>query len=432
MPSKHSSSRPNMFSNYFFLILLLILLSTTSERSISHTSAIPFFSALTLYAGLLATLYFFARKWQGRSGRFIFFSNILLLLFIFSFFYLFQAQNSFFLPAFVVIPFALALYFFGLFTAHCGLHSVSEAKDSVRFLLPLPLPYLFFILLNSLISFVPLKNTMKNTISFLPLLSLLISLMLTVLLLPPTIVWAWGCCRLKDQALEQSLQQFCKKAGFVHAGFRQWNMMRETINAAILGMAGRFRYILFTEALLERLPLESIQAILSHEIGHSRHRHLLFYPIIFSGMLLTAAAASLPLSRSLSPFFHGEGHRFSLSHGVWDPLLFFLAFALFAALYFRYLFGHFSRLFERQADLQIFALGVPPKQMIRALNESSGSILGRKRPNWHHYSIQERVEFIENAADNPWLISSHHRKVRMHLTILLFFLAGAIFYVFRN
>ena len=38
-----------------------------------------------------------------------------------------------------------------------------------------------------------------------------------------------------------------------------------------------------------------------------------------------------------------------------------------ALLYFRYVFGFFSRIFERQADLHIFQVGLDPANLIESL-----------------------------------------------------------------
>ena len=195
--------------------------------------------------------------------------------------------------------------------------------------------------------------------------------------------------------------------------------MGRAVNAGILGMSKQFRYIVFTDALLQALPLESIKAILSHEIGHSQYKHLLFYPFILAGMLLTASPLSHYMAETISPLF-----RIPLD--IWRPLLFYSTFILFSALYFRFLFGHFSKLFERQADLHIFALNILPENLISALHATARSEADRKKPNWHHYSIEERIEFIQSAANNPWLISRHHRKVKAHLALLFLLLAGVV------
>ena len=65
-------------------------------------------------------------------------------------------------------------------------------------------------------------------------------------------------------------------------------------------------------------------------------------------------------------------------------------------IYFRFIFGYFMRNFERQAD----ALRLYPfqralfrwSQRCRKLRMTSGQ--PANKPNWHHYSIGERINFL--------------------------------------
>lgn len=89
-------------------------------------------------------------------------------------------------------------------------------------------------------------------------------------------------------------------------------------------------------------------------------------------------------------------------------------------LYYRIVYGLFSRLFERQADLHVFALGVPPEAMIEALdNVGIGTGFTHLVPNWHHYRIKERIDFLKQAMLDPSLVAKHHRKVWIALGIYL-------------
>ena len=46
------------------------------------------------------------------------------------------------------------------------------------------------------------------------------------------------------------------------------------VNGAVIGLLPSMRYVLLTDELLERLPSGQIRAVVAHEAGHLRHRHL--------------------------------------------------------------------------------------------------------------------------------------------------------------
>jgi tetratricopeptide (TPR) repeat protein len=91
-----------------------------------------------------------------------------------------------------------------------------------------------------------------------------------------------------------------------------------------------------------------------------------------------------------------------------------------AIIYFRYLFGYFMRNFERQADLHVFELFSSAQPLIRTFTKIvAASGQPADKPNWHHFSIQQRIDYLtlcEKAA--PW-IARHHRKVRKSIIVFL-------------
>jgi STE24 endopeptidase len=120
----------------------------------------------------------------------------------------------------------------------------------------------------------------------------------------------------------------------------------------------------------------------------------------------------------------------SLLH-TFSPLLLFVTFALLSLFYFRIVYGYFSRLFERQADLHVFHLGLPHEWMTGALN-SVALISGEphEKPNWHHHSIGDRIRYLNAAANNPALISGHHARVkRILITYFTVLIGAALFFV---
>ena len=57
------------------------------------------------------------------------------------------------------------------------------------------------------------------------------------------------------------------------------------INGAVMGAITPVRYILLTDALLETLPRERVEAVMAHELAHVRRHHIFW--------LVMAAAGSM-------------------------------------------------------------------------------------------------------------------------------------------
>ncbi len=261
------------------------------------------------------------------------------------------------------------------------------------FLLPFCCPFLLFFAASLWLS--PLVSEEIFLIVSLFLLSAII------LLLPLLFQWTWRCDPLPSSALKERLEVLCKQFGFRHGGILKWNVMRNATTAAIIGVFPRFRYILFTDSLLKTFPEQEVEAVLAHEIGHAAHQHLLIYPFLFLGLPALAAL--------LSPWIE-------TSH----PLIGYLVYATLLILYVRLLIGFFSRQFERQADLHVFALGLPPATLITALNRISQlNSLPLKKQNWHHGSLAARINFLKRAEADPHLVKKHHRRVRCYLLAFL-------------
>ncbi|MEM1012480.1 MAG: M48 family metalloprotease, partial [Planctomycetota bacterium] len=68
---------------------------------------------------------------------------------------------------------------------------------------------------------------------------------------------------------------------------RVWHTGGSVINALAVGIVPRFRYVLLSDLLLRSLPVEHVEAVLAHELGHLRHRHVLWFLIFFVAASLT-------------------------------------------------------------------------------------------------------------------------------------------------
>lgn len=380
------------------------------EFGVIENAAGAFAAGLATWAAALG-LMVVQKKWIPKSkAPFIASCELLAALAIYSF--VFCSQKIFFgLPEIVSACVILALWMTGMGVFH-GLYGGKRAfKQHTLFMLPFALP---FLIVTTLADFLPETDSMAALvmIGFATIIGIMI-------FLPAVFQIIWRCAPLKESELHERLKRLCDKAGFEHAGMKTWTVMNDTHTAAIIGVIPRYRYVMFTKRILNHFKPEWLEAVLAHEIGHSKHKHLLLYPFIMLGMVLAASLGAGLIIEPLGNFFEEMSHSYP---GIyWGELYFFASFAIFAvlmALLFRLHFGYFSRLFERQADLYIFHLGIDASYMAEALNEI-GMLTGgtHKKPNWHHYSIQERIDFINKASTSPATIAAHNRKVRCSIWI---------------
>jgi STE24 endopeptidase len=58
----------------------------------------------------------------------------------------------------------------------------------------------------------------------------------------------------------------------------------------VMGIAGPLRYVLLTDALLESLSGEQVEAVMAHELGHIRRRHMAWLGVSGLAAILLASA----------------------------------------------------------------------------------------------------------------------------------------------
>jgi tetratricopeptide (TPR) repeat protein len=88
--------------------------------------------------------------------------------------------------------------------------------------------------------------------------------------------------------------------------------------------------------------------------------------------------------------------------------------------YFRFVFGFFMRNFERQADGYVFTLFDSARPLVATFHKialTSGQ--SADRPNWHHYSIRERVDHLARCELDRGRLRRHDRKVRRGIALYL-------------
>ncbi|MFT3685423.1 MAG: M48 family metallopeptidase [Phycisphaerales bacterium] len=164
-------------------------------------------------------------------------------------------------------------------------------------------------------------------------------LLLIVAAAPLLIRRIWDTTPLVEGAIAQGLLKMCEQQGVKVRRLLVWRTGGTMINGAVLGMVGGARYILLTDALLDYLPGHFVQAVMAHEIGHVRCKHVPWLTATLfavSGVCLVAADLVLTHLVGIDVNHASPSLQLAASGGA-------VVVAVFA-------FGYVSRRFEWQAD----------------------------------------------------------------------------------
>jgi len=294
-----------------------------------------------------------------------------------------------------------------------------DLEFRVRLILPFLVLYLILAVLGDLLGAIP-SNEFQELLKkpFGELASSVFCLILILVFMPPMVRMMWGCVPFPKGPLRNLIEDFLKRTDVSCKEILIWPMSGgRSCTAAVLGLVPGFRYILFTPCLVKHLLPQEIEAVLSHEVAHLRHRHLLWY-IFFLGTFAVIAYRLLdPIGTWLISRRLFLEILTQLQHwpGALISFLAILPMGILIVLYFRFLMGYFMRNFERQADLSVFESQGHPWNLINALEKVAilaGDI--RNQPNWHHFSIAERVNFLDEVARRPIVRDEYEKKLLLN------------------
>lgn len=356
-------------------------------------------------------------------------------------------------PLFSAIPTLQALMFLLLFAAYLGivwayahrpyqkLYDIkvsgrSYVLSNISFSVPVLLPWVFLSGITDIINVLPFeapKRFLSTTEG--EILYFLFFLFAVALIGPVLIQKFWRCTPLGPGYERSRIESLCRKADMAYTNILRWPIFGgRMITAGVMGLVKNFRYILVTDALLTFLGPEEVDAVIAHEIGHIKKKHLLFYLFFFVGyMLVSYAVFDLIIyfviyTESLYGFVPQTG----ISRSTVTSALFSLITLVIFLIYFRYIFGYFMRNFERQADAYVYTLfdsAMPLISTFEKITLTSGQ--APDKPNWHHFSITERIAYLRKCESDRQWITRHDRKIRRSIAVYIagIALTGIIGYV---
>jgi STE24 endopeptidase len=238
----------------------------------------------------------------------------------------------------------------------------------------------------------------------------LLGVALVFLVLGPLAMrFVWHTIRLPAGELRDRLEAMCRRYSVRVSDILVWRTHGTMINGAVLGLTPAYRYVLLTDALLDSLPDEEVEAVMAHEVAHVRHRHIIWLALVMAGAI-TAAAWAGEYALRAAGIAPGEELPESLALGV--------AGVSFAAAI--TLFGIVSRRFEWQADAFAAAhmserlrMLAPEAQAHAITADGAGAMaaalrsvarlnhVSLDRRSWRHGSIRVRLDRLASLVGLP-------------------------------
>ena len=157
---------------------------------------------------------------------------------------------------------------------------------------------------------------------------------------------------LTDETLKARVQALMQRCGFAAKGLFVMDGSRRSAhaNAYFTGL-GAAKRVVFFDTLLQRLSANEVEAVLAHELGHFKHRHVLKRLLGLFGLSL-AGLALLGWLAGQSSFYSGLGvtPNMSAPNDALALLLFMMVLPSFT-FFTSPLLAHFSRRHEFEADV---------------------------------------------------------------------------------
>ncbi len=302
---------------------------------------------------------------------------------------------------------------------------------NIRSNLPIVMPWIALSLVYDLLALIPCQKLHHIINSeWGDLLFFMVFLILVMVFFPSLVRRLWGCKPLPESPLKDHLVQFCKKQHFT-ADFYFWPLFEgRALTAGVMGLIPGLRYILLTPALINTLSSDELDAVMAHEIGHVKKRHLLLSILLIGGFSLFTGVLAEPLlyyAFSFDWVFNlitreliAPEMVIALVGGI--PLLILLL------VYFRFIFAYFIRNFERQADLNVFTVFGNSAALISAFDKiAAASGQSKDKPSWHHFGIGQRIDYLQRCEQEPRWIERQDRKVNRSLGLYVLLLAALVF-----
>lgn len=261
----------------------------------------------------------------------------------------------------------------------------------------------------------PQQNELFTALAFA---SQLAGVALLFLLMPVLLRLVWDTVPIGEGRLGDRLRAMCARHRLGVRRLLLWRTGGLVLNGAVVGLIPGLRYILLTDALVDRLSEREIEAVTAHEAAHVLKHHMIWLVIALLGSVLAGGIATQLAVEKFTDLHPGAGVGAALV--LAGSLA--LAFAVFGAV---------SRRFERQADAfaarEMTLISSPASDfssatdlpsaldqrprtftpagvdaMVLALSRvSSFNGVAPERFTWRHGSISSRIASLRGLVGRP-------------------------------
>ncbi len=259
-----------------------------------------------------------------------------------------------------------------------------------------------------------------------------IFLFLVLFFSPYFMVKIWPLKSLNDKELEKLIYDFLKQNRIkINKIYILKDLGKKVYTAGILGFLPPFRYLFFSQPLLDILSQEEILGVVTHEIGHLKKKHNLWLLLLLFNLpffILIFLLFVFFIGNQFYPQFYLMFKNFSKEKSI-----FFALFLIFSSyIYLRYIFAFFLRQFEREADLYSFYTLNSPQPIISALFKI-GKITGQlHKKSWHHYGIVERINFLNRVSFEKKEFLKIKKRLRIIKMLLIFWVILNSIFIFLS
>lgn len=233
-----------------------------------------------------------------------------------------------------------------------------------------------------------------------------------LLIMPAAVRWIWRTTPLPAGELRWLLEAICRARRCELRDILVWHTDGTLANAAVLGATSWLRYMLLTDALLTRLSANELAAVVRHEVGHLRRRHL----------PLRLALLALPLAvwLAIKHLWPGVEDATAAALEYFDlPTRSLLAGVLPLTMlaYAVLVVGWYSRLLEHDADIEacLNSTGQFDPDFADDFCHALIAVCGRRRGNrwaeWLHPPVTERLAFLHCLAQQPAQVAVFRRRL---------------------
>lgn len=115
---------------------------------------------------------------------------------------------------------------------------------------------------------------------------------------PALMCIAWDTVRIDSGTVHERVRRVISRYRVRVRGPLLWRTHGSMLNGAVIGLLWPFRYLLFTDALIERLSGPQFEGVVAHEIAHVRLRHVPWMGAAVLACVVALGAAAEVLARS--------------------------------------------------------------------------------------------------------------------------------------